>query len=152
MGTGRLLTILGVLVLNFIGTIFLETKLQSYAPLELVIIVVAILLSILALIGIASESRWAWPFTTILFSLLLANAVFLQVNIGAFITFVLLLLVNIFGLLIAVLSIEDVGDAVAGWTPDASEDMPLETYAAAAEPKVTYKTQTKVKRGKKKAR
>ena len=149
MGMGRLWTILVVMVLSFIGTIFLETKLQQYATLELVIIVVGILLSLIALVGIAGESRWAWPFATVLFSLSLANIVFVHVNVGAFLTFVLLLIVNIFGMLIAVLSIEDIAEpapALAG--VDTSDMTPLETYAAAADSKVTYNTAPKVKQAK----
>ena len=153
MGMGRLWTILVVMVLSFIGIIFLETKMSQYATLELVIIVVGILLSLIALVGIAGESRWAWPFVTVLFSLSLANIVFEHVNVGAFITFVLLLIVNIFGMLVAVLSIEDVAEA-GGWNPQSAEtaDMtPLETYAAAADSKVTYNTAPK-KAGRKKKR
>jgi hypothetical protein len=139
MGMGRLLTMLVVLVLSFVGAIFLESKMEQYATLELVIIVVGILLSIMALVGIASEARWAWPFTTILFSLSLANLVFLHVNVGAFLTFVLLLLVNIFGMLIAVLSIEDVEQAMSAWNADTTGAAPLETYAVEPEAQVTYK-------------
>jgi len=140
MGTGRLIIMLAVFVLNFIGTIFLENKLQQYASLEITIIVAGILLSIVALIGIATDARWAWSFTTVLFSLSLANAIFLQVNVGAFVTFVLLLLVNVFGMLIAVLSIEDVEEAVNQWTaPDPTTAVPLETYAAEPEAQVSYK-------------
>jgi hypothetical protein len=134
---GRLWTILLVLVLSFIGTIFLEGKLEQYAALELVIIVVGILLSIIALVGIAAEARWAWPFTTILFSLSLANLVFLHVNIGAFVTFVLLLLVNVFGMLVSVLSIEDFGETM---TPAASPESSLETYAEEPQAEVKYNT------------
>jgi hypothetical protein len=153
MGMGRLWTILVVMVLSFVGIIFLESKMSQYATLELVIIVIGILLSIVALVGIAAESRWSWPFATVLFSLSLANIVFEHVNVGAFITFVLLLIVNIFGMLIAVLSIEDVVDTTP-WNPEASSvtsDMtPLETYQAAAESKVTYNTAPKKSSRKKK--
>jgi hypothetical protein len=150
MGSGRLLTILAVMVMSFIGTIFLESKMQQHAALELAIIVVAILLSILALVGIAAESRWAYPFATIWFSLSLANSVFLFINVPAFVTFLLLLAVNIFGLLVAILSIEDTVDAVGDWNPSTEGMVPLETYAAAAEPQVTYKTGTPAKKAAKK--
>lgn len=153
MGMGRLWTILVVMVLSFIGTIFLESRMARYATLELVIIVVGILLSLIALVGIAAESRWAWPFVTVLFSLSLANIVFVHVNVGAFLTFVLLLIVNIFGMLIAVLSIEDVAETAGSWNPQSAEtaDMtPLETYAAAADSKVTYNTAPKKSSRKKK--
>ncbi len=150
MSAGRLFTVLAVLVLSFIGTLFLESKMEQYFTLELVIIVVGILLSIIALVGVASESRWAWPFSTILFALLLANAVFLYVNVGAFVTFVLLLLVNIFGMLVSVLSIEDISASMTNqWSPDAAQ---VETYAAEPEAKVTYKAPKVKAKGKRKKR
>jgi hypothetical protein len=105
------------LVLSFIGMIFLESKMTEYATLELVIIVIAILLAVLSLIGVAAEARWSWPFSTILFALILANSVFLFVTVGAFVTFVLQLFVGIFGLLMAVLSIEDSGQSHVSAAP-----------------------------------
>ncbi len=149
MGFGRLLVIMGVLVLNFIGAIFLETKMDQYAALELVIIVVSILLSVIALIGIAAESRWSWAFVTILFALMLANAVFLFVTVGAFVTFVLMLIVNIFGMLVSVLSIEDSGSAMPASV--ASEAPAVETYTEEAPAQVTYKAPA-AKRGRKRKR
>jgi hypothetical protein len=148
MGIGRLLVIMATLVLSFIGTIFLESKMEQYAVLELVIIVVGILLSIIALIGIAAESRWSWPFATILFSLLLANAVFLFVNVPAFVTFVLLIIVNIFGMLVSVLSINDSVPSVVSSAP-AGEAPQVEPYVEEPAAEVTYK-ETKPKRGRRK--
>ncbi len=148
MGFGRLFTMMVVLVLNLVGMIFLETKMVDYAVLELVIIVVAVILSILALIGIAAESGWSWPFATILFSLLLANAVFLFATVGAFVTFVLLIIVNIFGLLVSVLSIGDVS-SVESAAPQTQQDIPpVETYTEPA-PEVAYRQTTVKKRGRK---
>ncbi|MEM4246706.1 MAG: hypothetical protein QXF14_00060 [Candidatus Woesearchaeota archaeon] len=147
MGFGRLMTVLALLALNLVGMIFLEGKMSEYATLELVIIVVGILLSILALIGIAAESRWSWPFSTVLFSLFLANAVFLFVTVGAFVTFVLLLIVNIIGLLVSVLSIEDVVKEPASTHPP---ELPqIETYSAEEPAQVTYKA-PKARRGRRK--
>jgi len=147
MGFGRLLFVMALLALNLVGMIFLESRMERYVALELVIIVLGILLGILALMGIAAESRWSWPFATILFSLFLANAVFLYVVVGAFVTFVLMLIVNIFGLLVSVLSIEDsVVPAPAGSVPAGSPQ--VETYNAEEPAEVTYGTGKK-KRGRK---
>lgn len=148
MGIGRLLVIIATLVMSFIGTIFLESKMGQFAALELVIIVVAILLSIIALIGIAAESRWSWPFATILFSLMLANAVFLFVNVPALITFVLLIIVNIFGMLVSVLSIDDSSPSVVSTAP-AGESPRVEPYVEEPSAEVTYK---EPKRGRRKKR
>jgi hypothetical protein len=146
--TGRLFTILVVLVLNFVGTVFLESRLEKYAGLEVAIIVIGVLLSVIALAGIAGGAGWAWPFATILFSLSLANVLFLHVNVGAFITFMLLAFVNIVGLLASIFSVEDAISSAAA-EAIAEPAAPLETYAMAAEPKVTYKTEAKA-RGRKK--
>ncbi len=144
MSTGRAITVLGLVVLNFIGVIFLETKLQEYFRLELVIIMVGMLLSLIALVGIAAEARWAWPFTTILFALSLANVVFLHVNIGAIGTFLLLLIVNVFGLLMAILSLQDTVESVEIPQMEPS----LDTYD---EPKeITYNTKPAKKKSRKK--
>jgi len=127
--------VLALLVVNFIGTIFIESKMPQYFTLELVIIVVGILLAVISLVGIAAEARWAWPFSTILFSLLLANSVFLYVNVPAIITFLGLLVVNIFGLLVSIISIEDVAQSLGAMNPDVS---PLETYPTGESAQVTY--------------
>jgi hypothetical protein len=148
MGIGRLLVIIATLVMSFIGTIFLESKMEQFAVLELVIIVVAILLSIIALIGVAAESRWSWPFATILFSLMLANAVFLFVNVPALITFVLLIIVNIFGMLVSVLSIDDSSPSVVSTAP-AEQTPHVEPYVEEPSAEVTYK---EPKRGRRKKR
>ena len=142
--TGRLLTLLSIFVLNFIGTLFIESKLEQFFKLELAIVMVGILLAIIALVGIAAEARWAWPFGTILFSLFLANTIFLYANVPAIITFLGLLFVNVIGLMIAILSIEDAIQAASTWTePSVTESdnmVPLETYEAAANAQVSYKT------------
>ncbi len=148
MGFRRLLLVMALLVLNLVGMIFLEGKMEQYVALELVIIVVGILLGILALMGIAAESRWAWPFATILFSLFLANAVFLYVVVGAFVTFVLMLFVNTIGLLVSVLSISDVMPVVQSTLP-AEHIPPVETYTSEEPAKVTYKA-PKARRGRRK--
>jgi hypothetical protein len=130
-----MLMVLALFIVNFVGTIFLETKMPQYFTLELVIIIVGILLSVISLVGIAAEARWAWPFSTILFSLLLANSVFLYVNVPAIITFLGLLVVNIFGLLVAIISIEDVAQSLGAMSPEVA---PLETYPAGEPAQVTY--------------
>ena len=150
MGAGRLFTMLVVLILSFIGMIFLETKMERFFALELVIIVVGVLLAIIALLGMASESRWAYPFTTILFALLLANTIFLFVITDAIGTFLIMLVLNLFGFLMSVLSIEDISRNAAGtFTPEMTP--PAENYAAEPEAKVTY-TAPKAKKSRRRRR
>jgi hypothetical protein len=144
MGAGKLLTTLVILVLNFVLAIFVETKLKAFFTLELVFVVLGMLLALILLFGIATGSRWAWPFGTIFFSLSLANAVFLFWNSGAWLSFVLLLLFNVFGLLMAVLSI--------GEREDEGLEMPqepLQTYEEEASKQVSYAA-PRVKTGAKK--
>jgi len=143
MGAGKLLTTLVILVINFLLMIFLEKKLESLYTLELVIIVIGMLLALILLIGIAMESRWAWPFGTIFFSLSLANAVFLFWNVGAWLSFVLMLLFNVFGLLMSVLSIGEPDD---DWEPM------QDTLQVHDEPKEVAYSPTKVKASKKKTK
>lgn len=143
MGIGKILTILIILVINFILMIFLETKLEKFFVLELVIIVVGILLALILLAGLAAKAKWAWPFATIFFSLSLANTIFLFWNIKAWISFLLLLFFNTFGLLMSAVSEEETDE---DWEPEISE--PVETF----EPKQVEYAATEVKPAKKKKR
>ncbi len=126
MGAIKMLFTLGLLVLNFIGALFLLTKAGGIPfYLEIVYLLVAIFATLIFLAGLVFEARWAWPIATILFALNLANAVCLYILIGAILTFVLLVLINSMGILTAMLSIND----------EKEEDIsipetPVETYSA----------------------
>ncbi len=105
MSIARLITILAVLVLNFSAAIFLQTKLQAYSNLELAFIILGIIVGIVVLASIGASARWAWPVTTLFFSASMANLLFLFLATDAIVTFLGATLVNLVGMMIAVLSI-----------------------------------------------
>ena len=142
MGLTRTIALIIFLVVNFILAILLESNLRANYTIELVIIVIGILLSIALLLGMAVDAHWSWPFATILFSALLANAIFLYITSSAFVAFTGLILVNTLGLLISVLSIHEPEQYLM-------DSMPLETYEAAVHPDINYLT-TKRRSAKKK--
>ena len=129
----RFWTIFAILVLNILGALFLEMKMTAFTA-ELVIIVIALILSMIALIGIGTEADWGWSFSTIFFALSLANIVYLLISTRAFGTFTVLLLIYVIGLLVSVLSIKEREEFAA-------EAVPLEKYEP--EPEVIYETKRK---------
>lgn len=127
MGAIKMLFTLGLLVLNFIGALFLLTKAGGIPfYLEIVYLLVAIFATLIFLAGLVFEAKWAWPIATILFAVNLANAVCLYILIGAIITFVLMILINSVGILAAMLSINDEKEDVDLGIPET----PVETYSA----------------------
>ena len=105
MGIARLIVILAVLVLNFAAAIFLQTKLQTYTNLELAFIILGIIVGIVVLASIGTSAKWAWPVTTLFFSASMANLLFLFLATDAVVIFLAATLVNLIGMMIAVLSI-----------------------------------------------
>lgn len=151
MGTGKLFLALVIIVLNFLLWVFLETKLQRFFTLELIIIVFGVLLGLILLAGIATSARWAWPFATIFFSLALANALFLYWNIGAWKSFLLLIFLNTAGLLMGIASTGSSDEEFTGagdYVSQESPAAPVETYALGNEPSVTFKTGSRAGRKK----
>jgi len=143
MGAIKSLFILGLLVLNFIGAIFLLTKAGGIPYyLEIIYILVALFISLVVLMGSAFDARWTWPLATILFAVNMANAVCLYLIIGAMLSFVLLLLFNSIGILASVLLISDEDED----DDFNSEPEPVETYDVEAEEKKTRKKSKKRKR------
>lgn len=129
MGAIKMLFALGLLVLNFIGALFLLTKAGGIPfYLEIVYLLVAIFATLIFLAGLVFEARWAWPLATILFAVNLANAVCLYIIIGAILTFVLLILINSIGILASMLSINDEKEDVDLGVPEKL----VETYNADA--------------------
>jgi hypothetical protein len=143
MGLIRTITIILLIFLNFLGAMFIETKLQTSFTLELMFIVVGLILAFGVIIGIGLNLRWAWPMATIMFALFLANAVFLYINQRAFLTFVLMMFFNTIGLLISVVSIEEEDDFT-------EEQQPVETYDFDEKPhSMVYDVSASVKKKKK---
>jgi hypothetical protein len=146
MGIIRTITIIALLFLNFLGAIYLETKLSTYFTLELVFIVIGLILALGLILGLGLELKWGWPITTIAFSLYLANTVFLYVLTRSFLVFALMLFFNTIGLLMSVISIKEDDDFT-------EEDQSLETYDFDDEPhSLVYDTKTTKKTSKKKSK
>ena len=139
MGAFRVFVILMLLALNFVGAVFLETKMANFFSLELIIIIIGFVITLIAIAGLAFETSWAWPLTTILFAAALANTLFLYFNIHAILTFAGMTLFNTMGLLISIVSIKEPEDFT-------SDSAPLETYYP---PEDAVKVETKKKPAKK---
>ncbi|MBN1644971.1 hypothetical protein JW851_02960 [Candidatus Woesearchaeota archaeon] len=135
MGAIKVLFMLCLLVLNFIGAFFLFTKLAGGVPyyLEIIYILLALLVSLIYLLGAGFDAKWSGAIGTILFALNLANAVCLYLVISAFLSFVLLVLFNSIGMLTAIFSVSDEDD----------DFEPIE------EPVETYDVEEKTKKRKK---
>jgi len=127
MGAIKILFALGLMILNFIGALFLLTKAGGIPfYLEIVYMLVMIFATLIFLAGVVFEAKWAWPLATIMFALNLANTVCLYLVIGAIITFVLMIIVNAIGILAAMLSINDEVEDINSEIPDKL----VETYNA----------------------
>jgi hypothetical protein len=130
MGAINALFMFCLLILNFIGVLFLFTKLTGGIPyyLEIIFILIALFVSLIYLIGASFDTRWSGAIGSILFSANLANALCLFLMIGAFFTFVFLIIFNSLGLLIAMFSAGNDDD-------DDFEPMeePVETYDVSEE-------------------
>lgn len=126
MGAIKVLFMLCLLVLNFIGVLFLFTKLAGGTPyyLEIIYILIALFISLIYLLGAGFDAGWSGAIGSILFAVNLANAVCLYFLIGAFWSFALLVLFNSLGLMISIFSVSDEDD------DDDFEPMaePVETY------------------------
>ena len=143
MGIARTITIIVLLFINFLGAIFIETKLTNYYMPELAFIVIGLILAMGVILGLGLELKWGWQISTIAFSLYLANTVFLYVASKQFLVFAIMLFFNTIGLLISVISIQEKDDFT-------EEEAPLETYEFGDEPHtVRYNTPEEIKTAKK---
>lgn len=143
MGTIKVIIAFGLLILNFIGALFLFTKLAGGIPfyLEILYVLIALCVSLVYLLGVAFDAKWSGPIGLILFAVNMANAVCLYLLIGAFLTFVLLVLVNALGILLALFSLSDEDD------DDDFEPVsePVETYDVDEDNKSTKKVKKRKK-------
>ncbi|MBD3361780.1 hypothetical protein GF358_03230 [Candidatus Woesearchaeota archaeon] len=142
MGAIKAVFAFGLLILNFIGALFLFTKLAGGIPvyLEILYVLAALLVSLVYLLGTGFDAKWAGPIGLILFAVNMANAVCLYLLIGAFLTFVLLILVNAMGILLSLFSLNDEEDD--DFEPIAE---PVETYDVEAEKPAKKKSRKRKK-------
>ena len=137
-----------VLLIVFLTSLYLETELSRNTGIELFFLLVAVLISVIATRAIREERKWAWPLTTILFSAMLFNLLFLYLQTNNYAIFSLGALFNIIGLAMSTGSVGKSLDFI-----DEMVAQPLETYkipkvkSNAVEPQVVYGNR-KVKKAK----
>lgn len=136
MGAIRLIIVLALLLLNFVGALFLETRMAQYYNLELVLMIIGLIVMAGILLGLVFEARWAWPLSTIFFAASLANSVFLYFNVRSFLVFSGLLLFNLLGLVLSVVSIKEEDD----FSEETTDSMPAELVDNEEPKSVVYKS------------
>lgn len=92
--------------LSLFTALLLESMMPSNHIWELLLIVIAIVLTFGILFGLWIDESWAYPISTILFAILLANVVWLYASTSAFLVSAFGLLVNVGGLVICLASIQ----------------------------------------------
>ena len=91
---------------NLIATLFFETRLASWAFLELVLILFAMMLATALFFGLWLDEPWTQPLAIIFFSGSIANMLWMFCLTPAKLTFLFGILVNIAGIAIALSCIE----------------------------------------------
>jgi len=121
--TGLVASLVGYIIL-FAGTIWAETRLTTNFQSEIVFIIIAIVFSVIALVGTATERRWGWPLSLIIFSAMLGNIGIMFNAIGGSVILAFTMLVNVLVIIAALIAVET-------WTAEI-DSAPLETYETEA--------------------
>ncbi|MBI5065329.1 hypothetical protein HZA97_03760 [Candidatus Woesearchaeota archaeon] len=95
-----------LLLFDLFGTWRLQERLSYFVNAELLFLVVALSVWLVILLGLYHHKRWAWALNIILFSVSLANALWLYSLLGISLTLVLLLGIGAFGLVTSVVGLE----------------------------------------------
>ena len=103
----KLIVTVLLLGLSLFTALLLESRMQAGYSIQLVVILIGIILMACALFGLWIETEWAYPFTLVLFALLLANLVWAFASTKAFLPFTFGLLINVAGLVMCLASIGD---------------------------------------------
>lgn len=106
MGVAGFITGFILIILNLVFSLRLEKRMAFGNDLALIILTIVLLLSIIGLIGVYKNKRWAWPSMLILFALNTANQIWQYSVVGGSMTLWSGILFNIFGVLISLLGIE----------------------------------------------
>ncbi|MBD3319188.1 hypothetical protein GF342_04740 [Candidatus Woesearchaeota archaeon] len=149
MGLAGFITTIILLAIQFWGALRLSANLVAYKELETLILIIGLLVSIAALIGLALNTRWGWPLTLIVFSASLANFVWLFWMLGVSITVAGGMIVAAFSMLIAFIAI-DLWEPPQKWEPEPVTEVsePVDTTAKSTKKKSTRKKSTRKKRKK----
>lgn len=92
--------------LSLFSALLLESRMQGNYIWELLVVVIAIVLTFGILFGLWIDESWAYPLGTILFAVLLANIVWLYTSTDAFLVSAFGVLVNVGGLVICLASMQ----------------------------------------------
>lgn len=96
-----------LLFFNFLGMFMLEKRLVGfYAQKEIGIMLFLGLLSLVFLVLVLNNKKWAWSFGIVLYSFILGNSAFLLFMQGISLLLFLTLFVNVFSFVVVVLSSE----------------------------------------------
>ncbi len=106
MGLPGFVFTLVLLLFNLFGTWRLEKRLSYFVNAELLFLVVGLLVWLVILLGLYHHKRWAWALNIILFSVSLANVLWLYSLLGISLTLVSLLGIGAFGLVTSVIGLE----------------------------------------------
>lgn len=126
MGIAGFVTTLILLALQFIGAMNLHRSLSAYAPVETGILVIGLIVSIIALIGIAVSARWSWPLMLMVFSGSMGNFIWLYSQLGNSLTIGGSMVVTVFSMMIAFVAV-DLWEPEEDW--DRSEEKSVEAPA-----------------------
>ncbi len=102
MGAFMAIILLG---LNLFAALLLETKMPKYYGWEILFICIIGLVTFAVLFGLWIDEPWAYPLSSILFALSIANVVWLFHITDTFTTSAFALLINIAGLVICLANI-----------------------------------------------
>lgn len=130
MGAIRTVIIYALIVLNVTAAVYMEMRMASWYRLEMVVILFGMLASLILMIALAVDAEWSWPFSVLYFSTAIANSAFEFAVSKRYLVFLLVILVNLFGFLISILSLVDrkQEDVESEMTETQQEAPPVETY------------------------
>ncbi len=92
--------------LSLFTALLLESRMQGHYIWELLLVVIAIVLTFGILFGLWIDESWAYPLGIILFAVLLANVVWLYTSTDAFLVSAFGVLVNVGGLVICLATMQ----------------------------------------------
>ncbi len=140
MGAIRTIIIYALIVFNAAAAMYMETHMASWYKLEIAVILFGMLASLILMIALAVDAEWSWPFSVLYFSTAIANNTFEFAVSKRYLAFLLVVLVNLFGFLISILSIVDRKQEecceAAETAQEPQESLPVETYDV-SQPTVT---------------
>ncbi len=106
MGTAGFVVTLVLIILQLIGAFVLSRNLGSFAPLEWAIMVIVLIWSIIVLIGLARNKRWAWPVALFLFAALTLNFLWFFFVIGGSLTLAVFFIISVLTLLVGFVGVD----------------------------------------------